>query len=186
MKLTAMRGATRPCHELGIGVRVPDRADDDPGRPGWLLRGVAPDRSIVGDDDHRNVAEVEHRPMLATQPAHASGAVVEAVGTGMLARVEVWLRPVARRATLGVMTTTISQREFRNESGDIMRRLDQGETFIVTRNGMPVGELSPLRRLRFVTAETVTALFHHAPPIDAAAFRADLDAAAGQDIEPRG
>ena len=84
------------------------------------------------------------------------------------------------------MTTTITQRELRNESGDIMRRLDQGETFIVTRNGMPVGELSPLRRLRFVTAETVAALFHHAPPIDAAAFRADLDAIASQDAEPRG
>jgi antitoxin (DNA-binding transcriptional repressor) of toxin-antitoxin stability system len=83
------------------------------------------------------------------------------------------------------MTTTISQRELRNDSGDIMRRLDQGETFIVTRNGMPVGELSPLRRPRFVTAETVAALFHHAPPVDAAAFRADLDAVAGQDIEPR-
>ena len=84
------------------------------------------------------------------------------------------------------MTTTISQRELRNDSGDIMRRLDQGENFIVTRNGMPVGELSPLRRLRFVTAETVTALFHRAPSIDAAAFRADLDAGANQDIEPRG
>jgi antitoxin (DNA-binding transcriptional repressor) of toxin-antitoxin stability system len=84
------------------------------------------------------------------------------------------------------MTTMITQRELRNESGDIMRRLDQGETFIVTRNGMPVGELSPLRRLRFVSAATVAALFHHAPPIDAAAFRADLDAVASQDAEPRG
>ncbi len=84
------------------------------------------------------------------------------------------------------MTTTISQRELRNDSGDIMRRLDQGETFVVTRNGMPVGELSPLRRLRFVTAETVAALFHNAPPIDAGTFRADLDALAGQDIVPRG
>ena len=77
------------------------------------------------------------------------------------------------------MATVITERELRNEGGEIMRRLDQGETFIVTRNGMPVGELSPLRRLRFVTAEFVAALFHHAPPIDAAAFRADLDAVAG-------
>ena len=63
------------------------------------------------------------------------------------------------------MATVITERELRNEGGEIMRRLDQGETFIVTRNGMPVGELSPLRRLRFVTAEFVAALFHHAPPI---------------------
>ncbi len=84
------------------------------------------------------------------------------------------------------MTVTISQRELRNDSGDIMRRLDQGETFIVTRNGTPVGELSPLRRLRFVTSDTVTALFRRIPPIDAARFRSDLDAIANQDIEPRG
>ncbi len=84
------------------------------------------------------------------------------------------------------MTTTITQRELRNDSGDIMRRLDQGETFIVTRNGKPVGELSPLRRLRFVSSDTVAALFRHAPSIDATRFRADLDAIASQEIEPRG
>jgi antitoxin (DNA-binding transcriptional repressor) of toxin-antitoxin stability system len=33
------------------------------------------------------------------------------------------------------VTTTITQRELRNFSGDIMRRLDEGETFIVTRAG---------------------------------------------------
>lgn len=66
-----------------------------------------------------------------------------------------------------------------------MRRLDEGETFIVTRAGKPVGELSPLRRERFVSAETVIALFHRAPSIDARRFRADLDAVADQGIEPR-
>lgn len=83
------------------------------------------------------------------------------------------------------MTTTITQRELRNSSGDIMRRLDAGETFIVTRAGKPVGELSPLRRQRFVTADTVAALFHRAPSIDADRFRADLDAVAGTGTEPR-
>ena len=69
---------------------------------------------------------------------------------------------VAHRATFDGVTTTITQRELRNSSGDIMRRLDEGETFIVTRAGKPVGELSPLRRERFITAETVAALFHRA------------------------
>ena len=46
----------------------------------------------------------------------------------------------------------ITQRELRNDSGEIMRRLDAGVTFIVTRNGVPVGELTPLRRHRFVAA----------------------------------
>ena len=47
-----------------------------------------------------------------------------------------------------------------------MWRLDQGETFVVTRNGKSVGELSPLRRLRSINTENGTALFHHVPPID--------------------
>jgi len=66
-----------------------------------------------------------------------------------------------------------------------MRGLDQGESYIVTRNGQPVGELTPLRRLRFVAAETVSETFRGAPTIDADAFRADLDAAIDQDIDPR-
>jgi antitoxin (DNA-binding transcriptional repressor) of toxin-antitoxin stability system len=33
--------------------------------------------------------------------------------------------------------TKISQRELRNDSGTIMRRVEQGERFTVTRNGIP-------------------------------------------------
>ncbi|MBA2280371.1 MAG: type II toxin-antitoxin system prevent-host-death family antitoxin [Acidimicrobiia bacterium] len=83
------------------------------------------------------------------------------------------------------MGKEITQRELRNDSGDIMRRLDDGETFIVTRNGVPVGELLPLRRHRFVAAETAVAMFRTAPGVDYERFRADLDAAAGQDPMPR-
>jgi prevent-host-death family protein len=84
------------------------------------------------------------------------------------------------------MSREITQRELRNQSGDIMRELDEGETFIVTRNGVPVGELTPLRRHRFVAAETAVALFKSAPKVDYGQFRADLDAAASQEIKPRG
>lgn len=83
------------------------------------------------------------------------------------------------------MPREISQRELRNESGDIMRQLDQGETFVVTRNGVPVGELVPVRRHRFVIAEAAVALFRNAPPIDLGRFRADLDTVAIQDTIPR-
>lgn len=41
------------------------------------------------------------------------------------------------------MGTPISQRELRNESGAIMRRVEAGEHFTVTRNGVPVADLSP-------------------------------------------
>jgi antitoxin (DNA-binding transcriptional repressor) of toxin-antitoxin stability system len=80
----------------------------------------------------------------------------------------------------------ITQRELRNNSGDIMRQLDQGQSFVVTRNGIPVGELSPLRRHRFIGAEAAVAAFRDAPPVDFDRFRADLDRAASQEIAPRG
>ena len=38
-----------------------------------------------------------------------------------------------------------------------MRALDRGESFVVTRNGVGVGELAPLRRRRFVLAEAALA-----------------------------
>lgn len=82
--------------------------------------------------------------------------------------------------------TSISQRELRNDSGEIMRRVDAGESFVVTRNGSPIAELTPLRRHRFVPADTVTALFRNAPAIDADRLRSDLGAVAGQDPTPRG
>lgn len=84
------------------------------------------------------------------------------------------------------MGQTITQRELRNGSGEIMRRLDEGESFVVTRNGVPVGELTPLRRLRFVAAESVTEIFRAAPAVDVQQFRQDLDEIASQEITPRG
>jgi prevent-host-death family protein len=83
------------------------------------------------------------------------------------------------------MAREVTQRELRNESGEIMRRLDGGESFIVTRNGEPVGELTPLRRHRFVAAEAAIALFRAAPAIDYGRFRTDLDEIAAPDSEPR-
>jgi prevent-host-death family protein len=82
------------------------------------------------------------------------------------------------------MSESITQRELRNDGGEIMRRLDQGESFVITRNGVPVGELTPLRRHRFLAASAVVAIFRNAPAIDPDRFRADVDAWAGQDIGP--
>jgi antitoxin (DNA-binding transcriptional repressor) of toxin-antitoxin stability system len=84
------------------------------------------------------------------------------------------------------VTKEITQRELRNYSGEIMRQLDQGESFVVTRNGVPVGELSPLRRHRFVSAAAAVAAFRGAPRVEFDVFRADLDRAASQQIAPRG
>ena len=83
------------------------------------------------------------------------------------------------------MAKRITQRELRNGSGEIMRALDRGESFVVTRNGAPVGELVPLRRHRFVTAEAAAAAFSGAPRIGAERFRDDIDAVLNQEPIPR-
>lgn len=83
------------------------------------------------------------------------------------------------------MARRITQRELRNESGEIMRALDRGETFVVTRNGVPVGELAPYRERQFVSAEAAIAVFAGAPAIDSGRFREDVDALLDQDPAPR-
>jgi antitoxin (DNA-binding transcriptional repressor) of toxin-antitoxin stability system len=84
------------------------------------------------------------------------------------------------------VSSEITPRELRNRSGEIMRRLDQGESFVVTRKGVPVGELSPLRRHRFVSAGAAVAAFRGAPRVELDRLRADLDRVASQEISPYG
>jgi prevent-host-death family protein len=84
------------------------------------------------------------------------------------------------------MRRRITQRELRNESGRIMRALDEGEAFTVTRNGVPVGELLPVRPRVFVRASAVAAAYRGAPRIAPTRFRRDVDAAINQDPTPRG
>ncbi|MDP9265316.1 MAG: hypothetical protein M3O91_04240 [Chloroflexota bacterium] len=84
------------------------------------------------------------------------------------------------------MARRITQRELRNQSGEIMRGLDRGEAFVVTRNGAPVGELVPLRRRQFVALGAAAAAFAGAPAVDLERFRADVDAVVDQDPGPRG
>jgi prevent-host-death family protein len=61
------------------------------------------------------------------------------------------------------MDSSISQRELRNDSGTIMRRVEQGESFTVTRNGIPVADLVPhqpvgaTRGRRFVPVADIAA-----------------------------
>ncbi|HXH56266.1 hypothetical protein [Iamia sp.] len=84
------------------------------------------------------------------------------------------------------MAREISQRELRNDSGEIMRGLDRGASFVVTRNGVPVGELRPIRRDQYVHTAVALATFQGAPAIDGRRFRDDVDRILDQDPFPRG
>jgi antitoxin (DNA-binding transcriptional repressor) of toxin-antitoxin stability system len=83
------------------------------------------------------------------------------------------------------MARAITQRELRNQSGEIMRGLGRGETFLVTRNGVPIGELTPLRQRAFVPAEIAVSVFSGAPPIELDRFRRDIDEGVDQSAAPR-
>lgn len=93
-------------------------------------------------------------------------------------------RPRSTRCYDRGVSEQISQRELRNDSGRIMRALDEGRSFIVTRNRQPIGELRPLRRQQFVDRATVRQLFANAPAVDVATFRRDLDELADQGLDP--
>lgn len=41
------------------------------------------------------------------------------------------------------MPETIGQRTLRNDNAEIMRRVEAGETFVITRNGRPIADLVP-------------------------------------------
>jgi prevent-host-death family protein len=72
----------------------------------------------------------------------------------------------------------IPQRELRNENAKVIEAVVAGETFVVTRNGIPVAELRPYRsgRRTVVPKAELLMLAAEGPPVDWEAFRADLDA----------
>lgn len=50
---------------------------------------------------------------------------------------------------------TIPQKELRNQVGEVLRRVEAGETLTVTVSGRPVAELSPAARRRWVTGSAL-------------------------------
>ncbi len=72
---------------------------------------------------------------------------------------------------------TIAQRELRNDNARVIDAVAAGETFVVTRNGVPVAELRPIApaRRKFVAKADLVALGAAGPHVDLGQFRADLD-----------
>lgn len=70
----------------------------------------------------------------------------------------------------------VSIRDLRNKGGDVIDRVAAGEAMTVTRDGVPVAELRPLRR-RGASAEELVRRWRKLPPLDVAALRSDVDSA---------
>jgi prevent-host-death family protein len=81
------------------------------------------------------------------------------------------------------MARTIAQRELRNDNAKVIAAVAAGETFVVTRNGVPVAELRPIapRRRTVVSRSELVELAAAGPHVDAQRLRADLDSV----IDPR-
>jgi hypothetical protein len=65
-----------------------------------------------------------------------------------------------------------------------MRRLEEGETFLITRNGKQIGILSPAQRSFFVETETLLHAFAASPDVSYADLRKDLDAISDPSVFP--
>ena len=75
------------------------------------------------------------------------------------------------------MAKVIPQRTLRNNNAEVIDAVAAGESFVVTRNGVPVAEIRPIRapRRAFVPKLELLAAVSSGPHIDARQFRADLD-----------
>lgn len=68
----------------------------------------------------------------------------------------------------------VSVRDLRNSGAEVLARVQVGEHLIVTRDGDPVAELSPLPRRSLSAAELVRRR-RTVPRVDMAQLRHDLD-----------
>lgn len=82
------------------------------------------------------------------------------------------------------MAKIIAQRELRNDNAKVMDAVASGQTFVVTRNGVPVAEVRPVGSTRrtFVSKADLAALAVSGPHIDLEQFRLDLDRTVDQSL----
>jgi antitoxin (DNA-binding transcriptional repressor) of toxin-antitoxin stability system len=78
---------------------------------------------------------------------------------------------------------SISFRELQENAEEILDAVADGEHFIMTHDGAPVGELTPARN-HFASRERLFQVLRDSQPLDAARFRADIDEPLDQDIQP--
>jgi prevent-host-death family protein len=75
----------------------------------------------------------------------------------------------------------VTVRDLRNKGGEVLDRVERGETVIVTRDGHPVAELRPLPR-RSAPAGELIERRKRLPRVDPDALRRDIDAIVDQSL----
>jgi prevent-host-death family protein len=76
------------------------------------------------------------------------------------------------------VSESIPQRQLRNDNAEIMRRVEAGETFVITRNGRPIADLVPhgAAAKKRKTGREMQEEFRELPPIDVEQWYRDRDA----------
>jgi len=78
-----------------------------------------------------------------------------------------------------VLMETISQRELRNDNAQIMRRVEAGESFVVTRNGRPVADVVPHYSATSVQSRStlgqIQEIFSRLPPMSSEQWRRERE-----------
>lgn len=67
----------------------------------------------------------------------------------------------------------VTVRDLRNYGGQILDRVEGGESMTITRDGKPVAQLTPLTHPR-LTAAALLEKWRHVPRIDGAELRDDI------------
>lgn len=82
------------------------------------------------------------------------------------------------------VSRTIAQRELRNDNARVIDEVASGQTFVVTRHGIPVAELRPVQQPRrtFVPRAELKSLAAAGPQLGAAKFKSDIDRIVDQSL----
>jgi prevent-host-death family protein len=75
----------------------------------------------------------------------------------------------------------VTVRDLRNKGGEVLDRVERGESVIVTRDGRAIAELRPLPRPSVGPAELI-ARRRRLPQVDPVALRRDIDAVLDQSL----
>jgi prevent-host-death family protein len=59
---------------------------------------------------------------------------------------------------------TIAQRELRNHSGEVLRKAERGQQFVISVDGRPVAVLGPYRKRQWVTKAEYVGVLRSGPP----------------------
>lgn len=70
---------------------------------------------------------------------------------------------------------SVTVRELRNKGGEVLNRVERGESVLVTRDGHPIAELRALPR-RSARPEELIARRRRLPQVDPRALQRDIDA----------